>query len=150
MTAATTTAPSSDALSDRLDVLRHERAEALAEVAPIGSGDDADRATNVDAHVRLEMLEQRIASVEYQLAHETSRRPSADGRVTIGSVVTVDFGDGPERFLLDSVDHATDVQDVITPGSSLGQALLGAKTGSDISYQARANVRLNLTLLDVG
>jgi transcription elongation factor GreA len=149
MTATPGIASRSDALSDRLDELRRERVEALAEIAPTGSGDDADRATNVDAHVRLEMLERRIADVEYELAHGTPGGPSDDGSVTIGSLVTLDFGDGPERFLLGSVDHATDAQDVITPGSSLGRVLLGAKVGSAISYEARANVRLKAKLLAV-
>jgi transcription elongation factor GreA len=148
MTATLSTAPGSEALSDRLQTLRRERDEALAEVAPNGTGDDADRATNVDGHVRLEMLERRIADVEYQLAQNRSDGPN-DGTVAVGSVVTVDFGDGREKYLFGSVDYAGAGLDVITPGSPLGRALLGAKTGSAISYEPRAHVRLTAKVVAV-
>jgi hypothetical protein len=70
---ATLTADSRrDALSARLTELDHERKQLLAEIAPVGSGDDADRATNVDGHIRMAMLEQRIVALENDLAELTS------------------------------------------------------------------------------
>jgi transcription elongation factor GreA len=149
MTATLSSAARSDALSERLEGLRRERDEALAEITPTGRGDDADRATNVDAQVRLEMLEQRIADVDYQLTHSQWNGPSEDGSVAMGSLVTLDFGDGSEKYLFASLDHAGDGLDVITPGSPLGRALLGAKAGSAISYEARAHVRLDATVVAV-
>jgi transcription elongation factor GreA len=149
MTATLSSAARSDALSERLEGLRRERDEALAEITPTGRGDDADRATNVDAQVRLEMLEQRIADVDYQLTHSQWNGPSEDGSVAMGSLVTLDFGDGSEKYLFASLDHAGDGLDVITPGSPLGRALLGAKAGSAISYEPRAHVRLDATVVAV-
>src|SRR5262245_53205383 len=112
------------ALTARLTALQLERKQVLAEIAPVGSGDDADRATNVDGHVRLAMIEQRIAGVEAELAQQDlQRRREADGTVALGDVVTVDFGDGPETYLLGSVDEALDGVDVITPSSPLGKVL---------------------------
>src|SRR5215831_20444452 len=82
ITATLNTASRREILTMRLDVLRGERDRALAETIPSGAGDVADRATNVDGHVRLAMLDERIATVESELA--ASQRPaerSDTGRV---------------------------------------------------------------------
>jgi hypothetical protein len=107
-------------LTARLTELRAERDQALTETIPVGDGDMADRATNVNGHVRLAMLEERIAIVEQELAafRETSTRSAGSG-VSVGDMLTLDLGDGPETFLLGSVDEATDSFDVITPNSPL-------------------------------
>jgi len=150
MTATLDTASRREILTARLDTLRAERNRALAETIPSGAGDMADRATNVDGHVRLAMLDERIASVETDLAalgSSSTRR--ADAGVTLGDVVIVDFGDGPETFLLGSVDEATDRLDVITPESPLGRALAGARPGSTIFYTAGQNRTLRATVVSV-
>jgi transcription elongation factor GreA len=150
MTATLSTASRREILTARLDALRAERDQALAETIPSGAGDMADRATNVDGHIRLAMLDERIATVEADLAtlgSLSARRP--EGGVTVGDVVTVDFGDGPEAFLLGSVDEATDRFDVITPESPLGRALAGARPGSTIFYTAGPNRTLRATVVSV-
>jgi transcription elongation factor GreA len=150
MTATIGSTPRRDILTARLAALRAEREQALAETIPAGVGDMADRATNVDGHVRLAVIEQRIASVEIELA--ASYRPSAhsaeDG-VAVGDVVTVDFGDGPEAFLLGSLDQADEGVDVITPTSPLGQALQGARVGSTVSYAAGAGRTMYATVVAI-
>ena len=57
--------------------------------------------------------------------------------------------DGPETFLLGSVDEATDRFDVITPESPLGRALAGARPGSTIFYTAGPNRTLRATVVAV-
>ena len=150
MTATLSTDSRREILTARLDALRAERDQALAETIPSGAGDMADRATNVDGHVRLAMLEGRIATVEADLAalESPSTRGEDDG-VAVGDIVTVDFGDGPETFLLGSVDEATDRFDVITPESPLGRALAGARPGSTIFYTAGPNRTLHATVVSV-
>jgi transcription elongation factor GreA len=144
MTAAIDPTTRHDVLVERLTNLRRERAQAQAEAAPQGVGDDADRATNVDAHVRLAALEQRIANIELELIHGVARnkRGSQDA-VSVGDVVTIDFGDGPEDYLLGSVEQAGEGIDVITPGSPLGRALVGAKPGSTVEYRTAAGRTLS-------
>lgn len=150
MTATLTAESRTDALSTRLAELYVERRQLLAEIAPVGSGDEADRATNVDGHIRLAMLEQRIVSLENELAERPARRSrSADGSVSVGDVVTVDFGDGPETYLLGSVDEAVDGMDVITPSSPLGQVLQGAAVGATVTYAARPGRSLQAKVLAV-
>jgi transcription elongation factor GreA len=148
---ATLTADSrTDALSSRLAELYMERKQLLAEIAPVGSGDEADRATNVDGHIRLAMLEQRIVALENELAERPAAKPKAtDGTVGVGDVVTVDLGDGPETYLLGSVDEAADGMDVITPSSPLGQVLQGATVGATLSYAARPGRSLEAKVIAV-
>jgi transcription elongation factor GreA len=150
MTATISPATRRDTLTARLTELRAERDQALTETIPVGDGDMADRATNVNGHVRLAMLEERIAIVERELAafRETSTR-SAGAGVSVGDMLTLDLGDGPETFLLGSVDEATDSFDVITPNSPLGKALLGARVGSSVAYRTRPGRKLSARIVAV-
>ncbi|MCW2648397.1 MAG: transcription elongation factor GreA [Pseudonocardiales bacterium] len=149
MTATITALSRQEVLIARLEALRSEREQTLTETIPTAAGDLADRATNVDAHVRLAMLEQRIGNVETELAasRQSSARP-ANGAIGVGDVVTLDLGDGPESFLFGSVDQAGAGLDVITPNSPLGQALLGARTGSRVTYSI-GNRTMHATVADV-
>ena len=150
MTATISAATRQDILTARLTTLRAEREQARAETIPAGGGDVADRATNVDSLVRLAVLDERVALVEDELAatQQPSQRPAQDG-AAVGDVVTLDFGDGPEAFLLGSVDEASEGLDVVTPNSPLGQALRGARAGSTVSYTARPNRTLQATVIAV-
>lgn len=150
MTATLNPESRTEVLSSRLSELYVERKQLLAEIAPVGSGDEADRATNVDGHIRLAMLEQRIVALEGELAQRPAQRDrAADGTVAIGDVVTVDLGDGPETYLLGTVDEAADGVDVITPSSPLGRVLQGAEVGSTLSYAARPGRSLQAKVIAV-
>lgn len=150
MTATISPETRRDTLTARLTELRAERDQALTETIPVGDGDMADRATNVNGHVRLAMLEERIAILEGELAafRETSTRSAGSG-VNVGDIVTLDLGDGPETFLLGSVDEATDSFDVITPSSPLGKALLGASVSSSVSYRTRPGRKLSARIIAI-
>jgi transcription elongation factor GreA len=150
MTATLIPSRGRDALIARLDSLRAERDRTLTEITPDGSGDMADRATNVDGHVRLAMLDDRIAAIETELANfGRSETRAAGDVVAVGAVVTVDLGDGPETFLLGSLEQGADQLDVITPGSPLGQALTGATVGSTVVYATRLNRKLHATVVAI-
>ena len=83
----------------------------------------------------LRRLGDRIRAVQEQL---TARAPRAaevvKGVVAVGSTMTVDFGDGPEKLVIGTAGDVTAGQDVITVASPLGAALLG-KAKTEISYQ---------------
>jgi len=150
MTATVSADERHDVLSNRLADLYVEREQLLAEIAPSGLGDEADRATNVDGHIRLAMLEQRIVAVENELAEPrpATRKKKSDA-VAIGDVVTVDLGDGPETYLLGSVDEAGAGFDVITPSSPLGRVLEGATVGATLTYSPRPNRTLTAKLISI-
>jgi transcription elongation factor GreA len=147
VSASTTSVSRTEILSARLDELRAEREQARGELTSDGSGDAADRATNVDANVRFSLLEQRIGAIEIELTSQPSDR--AGTGVAIGDVVTLDLGDGPETFLFGSVEQATEGLDVVTPASPLGQAINGASIGSSVSYRTKARRTLTATILAV-
>jgi transcription elongation GreA/GreB family factor len=134
-------------LSARLADLRAEREVVLADLPAPSCGDEADRAINVDAYAHLATLDERITAIEEELAHPADR--PADGVVAVGSVVGLDFGDGPEMFLVGSADHGDPELSVVTPASPLGQALLGVEAGARISYQARPGNSIDVTVTSV-
>ena len=154
MTATVSATVRHDALSRRLAALYVEREQVLGEITPTGSGDEADRATNVDGHIRLAMLEQRIVALEGDLAEPRTssarRTKEHDGVVAVGDVVTVDLGDGPETYLLGSVDEAGTGFDVITPSSPLGRVLQGSPVGATLTYSPRSGRTLTAELLSIG
>jgi transcription elongation factor GreA len=130
-------------LNARLTELRAERGRLEADLPAPTGGDEADRATNMDAYAQLGSLDDRIAAVESTIA--AAARPGT-GRVSVGSVVDLDFGDGTETFVVSAADPQ---RAVITPGSPLGKALIGATVGARISYQVRPGQKINLTVTRV-
>lgn len=144
-----TSAPAStEILAERLASLRAERAGLQAESHILASGDAADRATNVEATIRLRLLDERIAHLETEIA-ESGRRAHTEGVVSVGDEVTLDLGDGPETYLVGSVEAATAGIDVVTPASPLGRAILGAAVGETVTYRPRRGVTLTATVVSV-
>jgi transcription elongation factor GreA len=136
-------------LKERLTLLRGERADVLRESLLVANGDLADRATNVEATIRLGLLDQRIADLEVEIT-EASHHHHTDGVVSVGDVVTVDLGDGDETYLIGSVEQAAAGVDTITPGSPLGRAIVGAAVGATVTYEPRTGVTMSATVRSVG
>jgi transcription elongation factor GreA len=136
-------------LTERLSLLRAEREGLVRDTLLVANGDLADRATNVEATIRLRLLEERIAGLELEIA-ESRHLHHTDGVVSIGDVVTVDLGEGDETYLIGSVEQAAAGVDTITPGSPLGRAIVGAAVGATVSYQPRPNVTMSATICSVG
>ena len=136
-------------LTERLSRLRAERADVFRDSLLVANGDVADRATNVEATIRLGLLDERIAGLEVEIAESRHRRHT-DGVVSIGDVVTVDLGDGDETYLIGSVEQAAAGVDTITPGSPLGRAIVGAEVGARVSYEPRPGVPMSATISSVG
>lgn len=142
-------ADSTTLLTDRLDALRAERAAVLAETRSEGRGDAADQATNVEALIRLQLLDERIAGLELEIA-DSLRRERVEGVVSVGDVVTIDLGQGDETYLVGSVEQAAAGVDTITPGSPLGRAIVGAEVGSTVSYEPRRGVTVDVVIRSAG
>jgi transcription elongation factor GreA len=145
---AIVTVPSSlELLTHRLDLLRAERATAMTASLRDGTGDAADRATNVEASIRLQLLDERIALLELEIDESRQHRHS-EGVVSLGDVVRVDLGDGPEEYIVGSVEQAAAGVPTVTPRSPVGRAILGAAVGSTVAYEPRPGVRVELRILD--
>jgi transcription elongation factor GreA len=146
-------APARAAVSARLDDLLAQRVAVFAESTSTGgSGDAADRAGNVEAIIRLEELDARIAALREQLsAPEVSAGAETTDTVQVGSRVTIRFAEdeAPEPFLVGLLEQAGGSVEVITPASPLGRALLGARPGDSVVYRAASGAPLTATLVEV-
>lgn len=139
------------AVSARLDDLLAQRVALFAETTSTdGSGDAADRAGNVEAIIRLEELDARIASLREQLSAPEATA-SDDDSVQVGSRVTIRFAEdeAPEPFLVGLLEQAGGSVEVITPASPLGRALLGARPGDSVVYRSASGAPLTATLVEV-
>lgn len=146
---ACVTLPSSlELLTHRLQLLRAERAAALADSLRDTTGDLADRATNVEASIRLQLLDERISLLELEIDDLKRSRPT-DGVVSVGDGVRLDLGDGPEEYVVGSVEQVAAGVPTVTPGSPLGRAIVGAEVGSTVTYEPRRGVRLDVRILGV-
>jgi transcription elongation factor GreA len=95
-------------------------------------------------------MEGRIRQLEHLLANAEIVAPPEDGVVGPGSVVTVVYeGDDEsqaERYLVGHIEERQDDLDVISPDSPLGRALVGARAGEWVTYEA-PNGELRVQLL---
>ena len=83
------------------------------------------------------LMEARIRQLEAILAHAEVRAASDDGRVGIGSVVTVIDGDGDEMEYFVAIPENKEPGFLLaSPSSPLGQVLMGAQVGDEVSYAA--------------
>jgi transcription elongation factor GreA len=64
-------------------------------------------------------------------------RPQGTDRVTVGTIVSIRFvgDDEVERYLVGSIEERHDDYEVVSPGSPLGQALIGAALGERRDYE---------------
>jgi len=142
----TSATSSSAVLAERLEAMRAEREQVLAESRLEAVGDVADRATNVEATIRLQLLDERIATLELEI-EQAARQQHTDGVVSVGDVVTLDLGDGPETYVVGSVEQVAAGVDTVTPGSPLGRAIVGAEVGATVTYSPRSGVKLTAVVV---
>ncbi len=145
-TPATPTADRHAVLRDRLTALHAERDQTVAETRSEPVGDVVDRATNVEASIRLSLLDERIAALELDI-EAAEREEHVDGVVSLGDTVVLDLGEGPESFALGSVEQAVAGVETVTPTSPLGRAILGADVGSTVTYTPRKGLSLRATIV---
>jgi transcription elongation factor GreA len=119
-----------------------ERARAMGDLSENG---DYHAAKDEQGH-----MEGRIRQLEHLLENAEIVGPPEDGVVGPGSVVTVVYeGDDEsqsERYLVGHIEERQDELDVISPESPLGQALVGARAGEWVTYEA-PNGELRVRLL---
>ncbi|MEY2476302.1 MAG: transcription elongation factor GreA [Actinomycetota bacterium] len=129
----------------RVDVARRiEAARALG-----------DLSENGDYHAAKDdqgKMEARIRQLEALLKTATIVEEGAAGDViAAGSVVGLRYegDDEVERFLIGSIEERRDDVGVVSPGSPLGQALIGHRAGETVSYDAPSGA-LKVQIVTVG
>lgn len=134
----TLSAAASARLEQELAALIEERM--LRATEPIdASGDAADLAEFAARDMLLERLDNRISGIRGLLAEASipAARPAAD-EAGPGAVVDLRFGAGNavETFLLGHLAEIGGGLEVVTTDSPLGRALIGAKAGTTVRYDA--------------
>ena len=148
-----TTTPAADAARRaRLEELVAERDEVAAEAAlpPVG-GDMADRTQNVDALIRLATLDQHIEDLQLQLQETIVAGGSEADVASIGSTVWLRFEDDAdaEPYMIGLAEQARDNENIITPGSPLGRAVLDARSDQQVTYAGPRGQRVRVTVTAV-
>lgn len=99
-------------------------------------------------------MEGRIRQIESMLENYEIVELATDGRIDVGCTVTVLYdGDKPsqaERYLIGHVEEkpSDPTVSVMSPTSPLGAALIGAREGDTVTYQA-PNGTLKVSVLGV-
>jgi transcription elongation factor GreA len=104
-----------------------------------------DLSENGDYHAAKEeqgKMEGRIRQLEVLIKNAEIVEVGDSDVVVTGYIVGIKYegDDEPERFLIGSIEERHDDFEVISPGSPLGQALLGHKVGDIVDFDAPARV----------
>ena len=97
-------------------------------------------------------MEARIRQIDHLLTEAQIVQPTAAGdAVAAGSVVSLRYegDDEVEHFLIGSIEERREDLSVISPGSPLGQVLLGGQPGDVVEYQAPGGT-LRVEIVEVG
>ena len=119
---------------------RIEIAQAIERARELG-----DLSENGDYHAAKDqqgMQEGRVRQLKSILEKAHIVDTVEEGVVSPGTIVTILYeGDDPdqaERYLVGHIEERTGELDVMSPGSPIGAALIGAHTGDTVSYLSPA------------
>ena len=114
-----------------------------------------DLSENGDYHAAKDSqgkMEARVRQLQATLegAEIVSREGPGDGIVAAGTVVGIRYegDDEAEHFFVGSIEERREDVAVLSPGSPLGQALIGRAVGDEIEYEA-PNGRLRVEIVSV-
>ncbi len=112
--------------------------------------DEGDLKENGGYHAardELAKLEGRVAQLEQTLEKAEVGKADDDGTVSPGFSVTVSINGRERSFLLGAREMATDDVEVISPQSPLGSALIGAREGEKVGYEAPSGKDIEVTVV---
>ena len=114
-----------------------------------------DLSENGDYHAAKDQqgqMEARIRQLQGILIDAKVVEPAAaDGSVSVGSVVEIRFtgDDDTEKYLVGHIEERHDDYEVVSPGSPLGESLMGKKAGDKTSYEVNGNA-IDVEIVSVG
>jgi transcription elongation factor GreA len=114
-----------------------------------------DLSENGDYHAAKEeqgKMEGRIIFLAKSIEDAEIVEVVSDGTVSVGIVVELryDGDDDTEKYLLGSIEERQEGVEILSPGSPLGKALLGASSGDTVSFEAPAGGTLSVEVVNVG
>lgn len=143
-----------DRLSAELEQLttvgRVEIAQAIEAARALG-----DLSENGDYHAAKDAqghMEARIRRLQSMLDRVEIVDELPSDEVTSGSVVGLRYegDDDVEKYLIGSIEERREGLTVTSPGSPLGQALLGHKVGDTVEYETPAGATLKVEIVEIG
>ncbi len=131
----------------RVDIARS--IEAARELGDLSENGDYHAAKDAQGK-----MEARIRQLEALLLDATiveASAAAAGGTVVAGSVVGLRYegDDAVEQYLLGSIEERRPGVAIVSPGSPLGQALLGHRPGDVVEYEAPSGM-LKVEIVEVG
>ncbi|MET0146316.1 MAG: transcription elongation factor GreA [Ilumatobacteraceae bacterium] len=122
-------------LSTRGRIEVADKIERARELGDLSENGDYHAAKDEQGH-----MEGRIRQLEALLENAEVIEPAAPGVVAPGTIVTIvydgDDEDDAERYLVGHIEEQRDGLTVVSPSAPLGAALLGARAGDTVSYEA--------------
>jgi transcription elongation factor GreA len=114
-----------------------------------------DLSENGDYHAAKEeqgKMAGRILHLASLLENAVIVEDTSHDEVQPGVVVGIRYeGDeAVERYLLGSIEERTDDIEVMSPGSALGQALVGGKIGAVVTYETPTGATLSVEIVSIG
>lgn len=114
-----------------------------------------DLSENGDYHAAKEeqgKQEGRIAHLANLLENGVIVEGGASDTVTPGVIVGIRYegDDDVERYLLGSIEERVEGVDVMSPGSPLGQALIGHAAGDTVQFETPTGATLSVEIVSIG
>lgn len=114
-----------------------------------------DLSENGDYHAAKEeqgKMAGRILHLANLLENAIIVEDTSHDEVQPGVIVGIRFGgdEAVERYLLGSIEERHDDVEVMSPGSALGQALIGGTIGQTVSYQAPTGATIEVEIVSIG
>lgn len=136
-----------DELEWRQGELREEITEKIATAR--AEGDLSENGGYQAAREAQGKNEGRINELIVKLRATEILKPPPAGSVGNGSVVTINIAGNEAIYVLGSreIAVATD-HDVISPESPIGMAIMGAKKGDEVSYEAPNGKQISVTIVE--
>ena len=114
-----------------------------------------DLSENGDYHAAKEeqgKMEGRIIHLANLIENAEIVESSEAEVVQAGTVVGIRYAgdDTVERYLLGSIEERVEGIDVMSPGSPLGEALIGHRAGETVAFETPAGATLQVEIVTVG
>lgn len=129
----------------RIDIAR--KIETARELGDLSENGDYHAAKEEQGH-----MEGRIAHLGALLKDaEIVEAPAGSEVVFPGSILSITYegDDTPERYLVGSIEERHDDLEVVSLTSPLGEALLGAAVGDQVTYSTPAGASLTVTIVEI-